>query len=101
MTDIYHDNGAAFGRRTRYFRESPHGGIEWMYAVDHANGCRRWYGYGMAYQSGGTIPQLIAAGMDLTPLEYRTEFTDAGEQLVIPGCERDSEQSGAKQMDLF
>ena len=32
---------------------------------------------------------------------YRTEFTDAGEQAIIPGCERDDERTGAKQMSLF
>lgn len=32
---------------------------------------------------------------------YRSELTDAGEQAVIPGCERDDERTGATQLDLF
>lgn len=34
-----------------------------------------------------------------TPL--RSELTDAGEQTIIPGCERDDERTGAKQLSLF
>lgn len=32
MTAIYHDNGRAFGRSTRLFRNTD-GGVEWIYAV--------------------------------------------------------------------
>jgi hypothetical protein len=32
---------------------------------------------------------------------YRADMTPEGEQYVIPGCERDSEQGGTKQLDLF
>ena len=32
---------------------------------------------------------------------FCTEFTPAGEQTVIPGCERDDARTGAKQMSLF
>ena len=45
MAYIYSDNGAAFGRRTRYFRDCE-GGVEWIYGVDYANGSTRWYGFG-------------------------------------------------------
>lgn len=31
----------------------------------------------------------------------RSEMTDAGEQTVIPGCELDAAETGAKQMSLF
>jgi hypothetical protein len=33
--------------------------------------------------------------------EYRSELTEAGEQLVIPDCEMDAPQTGAKQGSLF
>ncbi|WP_306150689.1 hypothetical protein [Roseovarius sp. MMSF_3281] len=32
---------------------------------------------------------------------YRSELTDAGEQSIIPGCERDDERTGATQLSLF
>ena len=32
---------------------------------------------------------------------YRSELTPAGEQTVIPGCERDDARTGAVQLDLF
>ena len=32
---------------------------------------------------------------------FRTELTPAGEQTVIPGCERDNEQTGPGQLSLF
>ena len=101
MDDIYHDNGAALGRRTRYFRNAAGGGVEWIYAVDFEGPAPRWYGY---LSTGGweTVTSLMASGMDIEPVKpYRTEFTDAGEQTVIPGCERDDERTGAKQMSLF
>lgn len=66
--DIYHDNGAAFGRRTRFFRNSPLGGVEWMYGVDYANGDRRWYGY-MSTGFHETIASLKASGMFLSRLD--------------------------------
>jgi len=33
-------------------------------------------------------------------IPYRTELTEAGEQMVIPGCERDKNRS-VRQLDLF
>lgn len=98
-TRIYHDHGANHGRRTRLFRNGQHGGVEWMYAVDHAGGDDRWYGYGHA----SNITELQRTGMDLSPYEtgFRTELTDAGEQTVIPGCERDDYRTGTRQPSLF
>ena len=66
--DIYHDNGAAFGRRTRFFRNADIGGVEWMYGVDYANGDQRWYGY-MSTGFHETIASLKASGMFLSRLE--------------------------------
>ena len=97
---IYSDNGASYGRRTRFFRNCADGGVEWMYGVDYANGDTRWYGY-MATGGWETIASLMITGMDLTPVDsYRTELTDAGEQAVIPGCERNASPK-AKQLNLF
>lgn len=64
--EIYHDNGRAFGRRTRFFRECD-GGIEWMYGVDYAGGSTRWYAFhpGM----GRTIADLKLGGMFLSRLD--------------------------------
>lgn len=67
MTQLYHDNGAAFGRRTRYFRNAAGGGVEWIYAVDWAGGDRRWYGFGM--DGTATIAKLQAGGMFLSRIE--------------------------------
>lgn len=65
MNDIYTDNGVAFGRRTRIFRDCATGcGVEWMYAVDYAGGDRRWYGFHPA--AGGSIATMQANGMALT-----------------------------------
>lgn len=108
MTEIYHDNGAAFGRRTRVFRDGPNGGVEWMYGADWASGDTRWYGY-LSTGKQETIASLRISGMDLSRFEsgawperiYRSELTPAGEQMVIPGCERDDTRTGARQMDLF
>jgi hypothetical protein len=66
--DIYHDNGAAFGRRTRFFRNADIGGVEWMYGVDYANGDWRWYGY-MSTGFHETISSLKASGMFLSRLD--------------------------------
>jgi hypothetical protein len=35
------------------------------------------------------------------PAKYRSELTEAGEQLVIPDCELDAPQTGAKQGSIF
>lgn len=35
------------------------------------------------------------------PEPYRSEMTEAGEQTIIPGCERDDERTGVKQKSLF
>jgi len=64
--DIYQDNGAARGFRTRMFRDGQNGGVEWMYAVDYCNGDKRWYGYGM--EPNLTIRKLIDNGMYLVRL---------------------------------
>ena len=63
MTYIYSDNGAAFGNRTRLFRDCE-GGVEWMFGVDYASGSDRWYGYGM--EPDNSIAKLQAAGMFLS-----------------------------------
>lgn len=63
---IYTDNGAYRGNRTRYFRDGPNGGVEWMYAVDYASGFDRWFGFGM--QHGCTVSNLIQDGMTLDPI---------------------------------
>lgn len=101
---IYHDNGRAFGRRTRVFRNAEFGGVEWMYAVDYAQGDTRWYGY-LATGGHETIASLKASGMFLSrfeegPQPFATELTPAGEQAVIPGCERNF-APGNRQLDLF
>lgn len=64
---IYHDNGAAFGRRTRFFRNSEGGGVEWMYGADYANGDRRWYAFGAVPDA--TIEKLKDGGMFLSRLD--------------------------------
>ncbi|RWR30516.1 hypothetical protein D2T29_12660 [Sinirhodobacter populi] len=65
MSEAYTDNGAAFGRRTRVFRDCVTGcGVEWMYAVDYAGGDSRWYRFHPA--AGGTVEGLQANGMKLT-----------------------------------
>lgn len=66
--DIYHDNGAAFGRLTRFFRNGPQGGVEWIYGVDYANGDRNWLMY---LSTGGheTIASLKISGMFLSRLD--------------------------------
>lgn len=99
--EVFHDNGAAFGRRTRVFRNCALGGVEWMYAVDYAGGDRRWYGY-MCTGGHETVGSLIASGMDLRPYSeaFSTELTPEGEQTVIPGCERNAAPT-VKQLDLW
>jgi hypothetical protein len=102
VSDIHHDNGAARGNRTRLFRDT-RGGVEWIFHVDYAGGCRRWYAFGLDPEN--SIAKMKSDGMPLTPLApsigYRTEMTTAGEQMVIPGCERDDSRTGARQMMLF
>lgn len=66
--DIFHDNGAAFGRRTRFFRDCATGGVEWMYGVDYSNGCNRWYCFHPAAMTG-TVKSIKAGGMFLSRLE--------------------------------
>ena len=70
MTQVYHDNGRADGRRTRFFRDGENGGVEWMYGVDYANGDTRWYGYGA--QPGLTIERLKRGGMFLSRIDDGT-----------------------------
>ena len=65
---IFTDNGAnRIGARTRYFRDAQNGGVEWMFAVDHAAGHDRWYGFGPAGDSD--IAAMRANGMHLEPLQ--------------------------------
>ena len=68
MTTIHHDNGAAFGRRTRFFRNSPEtNAIQWLYGVDYASGSGAWLTY---YPGAGlSVADLIAQGMFLSRLE--------------------------------
>lgn len=66
MAEIYHDNGRAFGRQTRVFREAGDG-IEWMYGVDYANGSSRWYAFHPGV--GKTIDALKQGGMFLSRFE--------------------------------
>lgn len=67
MAEIYHDNGRAFGRRTRFFRNAKNGGVEWMYGVDYANGDDRWYAF-MAMGNVQSVEQLKRDGMFLSRL---------------------------------
>ena len=64
---IYHDNGRAFGRRTRFFRDAASGGVEWIYGVDYANGDNRWYTFHA--WAGSSIADLKRNGMLLLRLE--------------------------------
>ncbi len=64
--EIYHDNGRAFGRRTRFFRDTE-GGVEWMYGVDYANGDNRWYAFHAG--AGSSIDEMKRAGMFLSRLD--------------------------------
>lgn len=66
MTDIYHDNGRAFGRRTRFFRDAE-GGVEWMYGVDYAAGSRRWFFFHPG--AGKSIEEMKRSGMFLSRLD--------------------------------
>lgn len=69
--EIYHDNGAARGLRTRVFRNADHGGVEWMYAADYASTesqFHRWYHFGPAGNSD--IQSLkLNQGMELSRLD--------------------------------
>ena len=67
MTDIYHDNGAALGNRTRFFKDGANGGVDWMYGVDYASGSDRWFAFGM--QPGNSIAKLLASGMFLSRID--------------------------------
>lgn len=66
MRDIYHDNGRAFGRKTRFFRNTD-GGVEWMYGVDYASGSDRWYFFHPG--AGKSIDELKRNGMFLSRLD--------------------------------
>jgi hypothetical protein len=39
--------------------------------------------------------------IDLEGESYRSELTPEGEQLVIPGCEKDDARTGKRQLSLF
>ena len=60
---IYTDNGASIGNRTRLFRETGTGHIEWTFAVDYAGNFNRWYGFGIGQDS---IKEMNQRGMNLT-----------------------------------
>lgn len=102
-SEVYHDNGRAFGNRTRVFRDAAGGGVEWMYGVDYANGDSRWYAFNGYRGPANTIETLKRDGMFLSRFEsgpWPTELTPAGEQAVIPGCERNCSRT-VRQLDLF
>lgn len=64
---IHTDNGAERGQRTRLFRDCATGtGVEWIYAVDYAGPCPRWYGF-LAMGATASIDTLVANGMNLEP----------------------------------
>lgn len=63
---IFHDNASDLGLRTRVFRESQTGGVEWMYAVDLAGGETRWFEF-MPLGQAQTIEALKHNGMKLEP----------------------------------
>jgi hypothetical protein len=44
---------------------------------------------------------MIDVHLKEPPAQYRSELTEAGEQLVMPDCELDAPQTGAKQGSLF
>ncbi len=56
---IYSDNGAAQGNRTRLFRNTDAGTVEWMFGVDYASGSFRWYAFGMGKDS---VQEMQARG---------------------------------------
>ena len=64
---IHHDNGAALGRRTRFFRDcQTTGAIQWLYGADYANGSSDWLTY---YPGAGlSVADLIKQGMFLSRL---------------------------------
>lgn len=45
--------------------------------------------------------QDVGAAFSIANAPFRAELTATGEQYVIPGAERDAEQGGARQMELF
>lgn len=49
---------------------------------------------------GATKAEFYGACNTMDPVPYRSDLTPAGEQLVIPGCERNASPK-AKQLDLF
>ena len=68
MTTIHHDNGAAFGRRTKFFRDNPTtGGIEWIYGADFAGGSCNWITYHPG--NGSSVSGMIEKGMFLSRLD--------------------------------
>lgn len=65
---IYTDNGASRGCRTRYFRDAEGGGVEWIYAVDHAGPAPRWCGF-MPIGAPQTVAAHIACGAQWESLQ--------------------------------
>ena len=57
-------------------------------------------------EAAATLQRILGKGWQVEPvgqdqaLAYRAELTPAGEQFVIPGCERNA-APGARQLDLF
>lgn len=66
MSKIYTDNGAANGLRTRLFRNTD-GGVEWIYAVDYADGSDRWFFFHPGV--GRSVEEMISKGVQLEPYE--------------------------------
>ena len=65
---IFTDQGAnRIGARTRYFRDAKNGGVEWIFAADHAPRHARSYGFGPA--GDRDITALRADGMPLELLQ--------------------------------
>lgn len=56
-----------------------------------------WTGPGESITGNGPLPYDCE---DMLAEPYSTELTPAGEQAVIPGCERNASPR-AKQLDLF
>jgi len=65
---IYTDNGAKRGLLTRYFRDGARGGVEWIYAVDHAGPALRWYCF-LAGDIRQSVAAHIASGAEWEPLQ--------------------------------
>lgn len=63
LMSIYHDNGKAIGRPTKFFRDSSNG-VEQIPALDWIQGSQAWTKY-----SAKSIADLKAQGMFLSRLD--------------------------------